>query len=282
MKEGNLLRAVAMSEWSRERVASEAEAWVWIPPEAVRIETPSYLLSVVPGSYAYTYLHWFRCDAARADATIDEVLGHVRAHGGTGLRWIVRPSSSPRDLGERLRRRGFEQRETAEVLYVPLGAGSPPQLWRFRTSDGITTREATTDQEFDEFQHLAHAVFGDPPLPDEVLRTMRAQFHEIVGKGGHSGRFLSYDGTTPVGRGGLEVVGAVGRLWGAGVVTEHRGKGAYLAVVAERCRSAQDQGAEIALTMARIGTSGPILKRHGFQVAGSQQTFELPAAAAGK
>jgi len=269
-----------MSEWTPERIVSEAEAWVWIPPEAVRVETPHYLVAVVPGTYAYTFVHWFHSPADRAEAIIEELLERVRAAGGTGVRWIVRASSSPPDLAERLLRRGFERRDTAEILYIPLSRDGESALGESRRSKEIAVREATTDEEFDDFRRLSEAVFGDPPFPSNVVESMRAEYHETLTKTGHSGRFLAYEGRTPIGRGGLEVAGAVGRLWGAGVIEARRGRGAYLALVAERCRSAREQGAEVALTMARVGSSGPILKRHGFRIAGAQETLELRPASA--
>jgi len=264
-----------MSVWSVPRVAQAAEEWAWIPPGAARVETPEYLLSVMPGAYSLTYVHRFRSAPDRAEEKIDEVLDRVRSEGGNGLRWVVRASSAPEDLGARLLRRGFAKTETAEVLYFELGPTERPHRLRFRRADTLSTREARSDEEYDTFRHLGEAVFGDPPPTDEVVRKFRTEFHSLVETTGHSGRFLVYDRELPIGRGGLEVSGPVGRLWGAGVLPEHRGCGAYLAVTAARCEATREEDGEIVLTVARTGTSGPILKSHGFREAGPQVTYEL-------
>lgn len=100
------------------------------------------------------------------------------------------------------------------------------------------------------------------------------EFERAVRETGHSDRFVAWEGTTPVGRGGLEIVGEVARLWGTGVLSEHRRRGIYGRLVRARCEEAVRRGATLALTTARVGTSGPILKHHGFRSVGSVRLYE--------
>ncbi len=165
-------------------------------------------------------------------------------------------------------RRGFAKLAEAETLYFPLGPNQEPRLPPEPHPGTITAREVSTDPEIDSFMRLGEAIFGDPAPAPEYVQQIRSEVRRSVETTGHSELFLSYFGTNPVGRGGLSVTGRVGRLWTAGVLPEYRGRGAYMALVTERCRSALEQGAELVLTHAKVGTSEPILKGHGFQSAG--------------
>jgi GNAT superfamily N-acetyltransferase len=265
-----------MGAWTAERADRANDGWAFIPPEGRRFETSNYLLVVVPGTFSFNYVYWFRAPPAQTEGCIEQVLKQVRSEGGTGVRWLIRSDSSPADLGRRLTRHGFRQVESAETLYRAVrptargaGAPSPPH------GGGIVAREAVTEPEYDDFVRIMQEVFGDEPSPPAVAHQFRELYRRRVAETGHSDRFLAYQGKEPVGCGGLEVTGNVGRLWGGAVRSEYRGRGAYVALVEERCRSAAERGADVAITVARVGSSGPILKRHGFQVAGTQSTFEL-------
>lgn len=69
---------------------------------------------------------------------------------------------------------------------------------------------------------------------------------------------------------------SVARLFGAGVIPEFRGRGAYRGLLAARLDDARDRGATLALVHARSGTSGPILCRVGFVQVGQQTVIEVP------
>jgi hypothetical protein len=71
------------------------------------------------------------------------------------------------------------------------------------------------------------------------------------------------------------LVGETLRLWGAGTLRTFRGRGAYGALVVERCRVGRHLGATLALDKANIATSGPILKRAGFRPFGTERRHVL-------
>ncbi|MFZ0830772.1 MAG: hypothetical protein WAN40_06505, partial [Thermoplasmata archaeon] len=212
---------------------------------------------------------------SRTEGTIDEVLRRVQESGGKGLRWVVNSRTSPADVGERLLQRGFERLTTAETLYLALGTKTEPHSPSVRPTGAITAREVFTDREIEVFVRMGETIFGDPSPPPEYAKGFLSEVHRSIEATGHSELFLSFDGPVPVGRGGLSVTGPVGRLWTAGVLEDHRGKGAYKALTTARCKSALDQGAEIVLTHARVGTSGPTLKKMGFRSAGPYLYSEI-------
>jgi hypothetical protein len=264
-----------MEGWSPEEVAELDDRESHFSHESNRVETAEYILFLVPGSYALTYVRRFRSERARAEAAIDDVLERVRKSGGTGLRWVVNPSSFPDDLADRLLARGFSKFAAAETLFFELGTKATPRLPRARPRATVSVREVFTDSDISAFVRLGEAIFGDPRPPPAYLEKFRAEVRRHVRETGRSELFLSFEGETPVGRGGMSVTGSIGRLWTSGVLAEHRGKGAYMVLTRERCKSALEQGAQIALTHAKVETSAPILKAHGFRSAGPYDYYEL-------
>ncbi len=115
----------------------------------------------------------------------------------------------------------------------------------------------------------------NPDPPEDTRRALEAEFHQRVADTGHSGRYVVWQETTPIGHTGLAVVGPVARFWGSGILPAYRGRGTYGALVRARRKEAVRQGAEIALVTARLETSGPILKRRGFRALGPIQTLDV-------
>jgi GNAT superfamily N-acetyltransferase len=83
------------------------------------------------------------------------------------------------------------------------------------------------------------------------------------------------DGGQPVSTGGCTLREEVAHLWGAVTLREHRRRGCYRAVLAERLRLAREHGATLALIKGRPDTSGPILLRAGFADCDTERCFWL-------
>jgi len=265
-----------MARWTADRIWEAVEEGRWIPPSATRVTTEEYDLAVTPGSYALTYVYGFRvADPTRLGERLTALRQRVESLGGNGARIQLTPRSRPIDLAGRLEQYGYRPIEEAEVLVWRLvDDQGGPRLPQFPDADGVSVRELESDAEYDQFIELGPAIFGDPVPPPEARARFLSEFHRQLLEDGHSGRFLAYHTTTPIGRAGLEVAGPVARLWGTGVLADYRRRGVYGALVWVRCDSAVRRGAEIALVTARVGTSGPILKRHGFEPMGPVRIFE--------
>jgi hypothetical protein len=262
--------------WTDERIWDAVEAWRWIPPSATRVVTDEYELAVTPGSFALTYVYGFRVDDAdQVDGRLKSVRRQIESRGGTGARFRLTPRSRPSDLAVRLERRGYTMTEEADVfvweLRDALGGLRVPAS---SAVAGVSVAEVRTDPEYDQFLELGTTIFGDPPPSATSRAVFLSEFHRAVEQDGHSDRFLASVGSTPIGRGGMELVGPVARFWGTGVRAEHRQRGVYGALVRARCEAAAQRGAEIVLVIARVGSSGPILRRHGFRPVGRVRTFE--------
>jgi hypothetical protein len=71
------------------------------------------------------------------------------------------------------------------------------------------------------------------------------------------------------------LTGKTARLWGAGTLPGHRGRGAYRVLVMDRCCHAHALGATLALTKANIAPSAPILRNAGFHSVASERRYAL-------
>jgi len=251
--------------------------WRWAPPSSRRFTTDQFDLIVTPGSYSMTTIYGFLVeDPEKVDSALDEAESLARSNNATGARFQILPTARPLDLGERLVRRGYSPLDEVEVLVYDLrdGAGRA-RIPEFRLPTGISAREVMNEAEYRAFVGLNAPIWDSPEPPSETRRGLEADFRKRVADTGHSGRYVVWRESTPIGHGGLEVVGQVARFWGSGILPAYRNLGAYGALVRARCEEAVRQGADIALMTARIGTSGPILKRHGFRLVGPITNFEV-------
>jgi GNAT superfamily N-acetyltransferase len=265
------------SAWDDTRVWEAMVDWRWVPPSARRFTTDRFDLIVTPGSYNMTTVYGFLVqDPEKVDAALDEVETLARSNHATGARFQVLPTSRPLDLGERLLRRGYSALDEVEVLVYDFHDESGrTRVPDFHPPAGVLAREARNDEDYSAFVGLNAPLWDSPEPPPETRTGLEAEFRKRLADTRHSGRYVVWKESTPIGHGGLEVVGRVARFWGSGILPAYRNLGAYSALVLARCEEAVRQGAEIALVTARIDTSGPILKRHGFRVVGPISNFEV-------
>ena len=266
-----------MRAWTDERVWDAVDEWRWIPPSANKVATPEYELAVTPGSYALTYVYGFHVESGLLVEERLEALRHqIESLGGTGARIQLTPRTRPENLAAYLTRAGYKLGEEAEVLFwLLVDSGGKFSLPDFRSVEGITVREVNSESEYKVIRGLTSSIFGDPPLSGESEKAFTDAFHQRIREHGHSDRFVAWDAGMPVGIAGLEIADRVGRLFGSGVLPSHRGRGVYGQLVRARCEEASLRGAEIGLVTARTGTSGPILKHHGFRPVGSLRIYEV-------
>ncbi len=265
-----------MEPWSDERIWEAMAGWRWVPPGAKRVVDPHFEAAVTPGSYALTYVYDLTIrDPTEVGKVVEELRQKVQELGGTGARVQVTPRCQPQDLGARLLQHGYAPLDETEVMVWELRDGSGrPRLPKFQGGEGVELREVLTEADYDTYLGLSAAIFHDPPLGTEASHPFRENFRRQVRETGSSGRFLAWKDGKAIGQAGMELEGATARLYGSGVLPEHRGQGVYGALVRKRCERALQAGAEVALVTARVGTSGPILKRRGFRPVGSIQVFE--------
>ena len=196
-----------------------------------------------------------RLDARDADATIEAV---ERVYAGAGVRgaWLIGPTSTPADLGRRLSARGSLRRgELSGLVLDDLAPAADAK-------DPVRVREVPA-VEAPAFAGLVARGHGLPAdAADVFVRASvrpRSRTHLFVA--------AVEEDLVPVAFGFLELVGdpPLALLGGGGTLSEHRGRGAYRALVRARIAVARAQGASVVVVQAHPTTSAPILHRLGFR-----------------
>jgi GNAT superfamily N-acetyltransferase len=253
-----------------EVVAAASRAWVWVPPNATKVETDEYLLLRMPEWFSIP-LELMRLDPERqADVVVDELLERAREFGVPEVNCWVKLHNDP-SLDDVFKERGGVLDETLDVLALDLSDGLP-ELGRL---EGFETRWATDVETMRDNLHVGADVFGDSmPPEEEILDEVERAEKDLESSG--SGSAVAYLDGVAVASGGVSLVDGVARLWGGAVREEARGRGAYRAVLDARLRRGIERGATMALVKGRVQTSGPILRRAGFERYGEERSYRVP------
>lgn len=206
-----------------------------------------------------------RIDESSVEQVVDEVRRFVGSEGRQGLFWFVPDEPHLAGLGERLRRLGMRPSDFAgmESRQAAMAAVDAP---RQRPSGVVARRVAS----FDEFLAAQRLIAESLDLDATVRRAFEERAERLWPFESADG-----DGATYVAVLDGEVVAYAGALFGAtavylgGGVTrpEHRGRGAYTALVHARWQAAVERGTP-ALTVSAGTMSRPILERLGFSIVG--------------
>lgn len=289
--------------WSNSAILKESERWIWYPQSAERIEDDQRFLVHMPEHWGFSIVQRTTAGSEQlASDLIERTIEDTKAAGRQKLAWQVSGETEPSNLGELLATRGFEVSEELDVLAYELGSEPEPQLPQMNVSSEVTAELVRSAEGLREVHRIGYEVFSShmpsevdiaeyskqleklerrergelPGGPDNFL-TM--SFLAFIGKGrdqggGQQAAHGAAEGRT-IASAGVTLAGEVARMWGGGTLEGYRGYGAYGALVLERCRRAHALGATLALVKARVGTSGPILTRAGFEQAGTERRYEL-------
>jgi GNAT superfamily N-acetyltransferase len=251
-----------------ERVAA-ASGFVWVPETATRVETGEFLMVRFPDYFDHhLVLARFRPER-EPDEVADEVLARAREFDEPELVWWVKLGAAA-GADELVRARGGVLDETLDVLALDLAPGLP-DLGEHALTLRWTIDQATLRHAYE----VLKVVFGGDVPSDHRLRVESAQVRRDV-ETGRGGGVVAYLGDRPAGTGGVTVADDVARLWSGSVLEEHRGRGAYRALLAARLEYAARHGATMALVKGRVETSGPILRRAGFVAHGQERSYRVP------
>ena len=241
------------------------------PPDAQTVATDDFLLVRWPD--------WFRAAPTvvrlDAEAPVDEVLDEAAAHARGWeaddlLVWVG--LDPPTGLEAALRARGGRLDETVDVFAVDLAAGVP----ELAVPDDVEVRWQVDADTTRASIEVSRAAFGQGEMPsaDQVDALAAEALAEL--EADRAACAVGYLEGRPAGTGGLTLVDGVARLWGGGVAPDARRRGVYRAVLDRRLRHAHSLGARLALVKGVVSTSGPILRRAGFEVFGQERSYLVP------
>ena len=233
-------------------------------------------------------------DEERANDLIQETVGEVRAAGGGRILWHTGDRVAPPFMDECLARHGFRTTEKLEVLAFFLVNGQEQRLPKIGVPEDLSVELVRDAEALRETLSVDSEVFHSPPPTGGEFAEYAGELEKLRRRecGGSSRegvslavRFAAYvnpsppsGGETPhgiVAAAGAQVVGETLRLWGAATRQTFRGRGAYGALVLERCRVGTHLGATLALAKANVATSGWILERAGFCRFGTERRHML-------
>jgi GNAT superfamily N-acetyltransferase len=222
----------------RVELAGWAEIWAAAPPdlaarhgiEAARIggalctaisEQASTMLNRVVG---------LGLDEPATDGDLDAIEAFFSRHGREFYVSLHR-RARPRDLNDRLERRGFTN--AYAWMKFTRGAEPPPDI------DTALRVEVAAAEQGGDFGDVVAAGYGLEPF-------VAAWLAELPKTSWHC--YLAYDGDEPAGAAALFVHGGCGYLGFAATRPEHRRKGAQSALLAARIRDALDAGCTTLVT----------------------------------
>ena len=273
--------------WTHEAILRESERWVHVPTAGTLVESGERFLVHPPGSHGTSrvWRSWPARD--RAQRLILETIEEVSALGGARLVWHTGDAISPPFMDDLLSRLGFEKTDILEVLAFDLGDYPQPNLPQLNVPNDIHVAPVRTEAEILQADAIASRIF--PNSPDLTEPEIRAYLRGIEGPKPSTPepddaltlRFLAFlrDKTRGIEKvvatAGAQVADETVRLWGAGTLAGHRRRGAYRALIVERCRFAHALGATLALTKANTLTSAPLLRSAGFRPVASERRHAL-------
>ena len=203
----------------------------------------------------------------------------------------------PEDVEGPFPHHGFEKTEDLDVLAFKLGTERGPKLPELRVPAGVRAWLVTEETGLHRANAVEAVVLPTSSwdrtdtraylqgLSDLDLREgtpIRRRPDEAVS---HVLRYLASvrnpenEGWDDAATAGAEVAGETVRLWGAGTLPGYRSRGAYRALVMERCRHAHSLGATLGLAKANAASSSPILRAAGFRRVATERRYALKIAA---
>ena len=220
----------------------------WREPGCTFIDTPR-LAQVITPSIRFPYANAVYRFAGDAEE-LAQVLAPYREHG-LPFRFLVTPSSEPRDLGRRLERHGL-------VLTTELAAMWAPTNLSMATAS-VEVEPLTADT-VDEYVATSAAGWS---MTDAQAANIRRSVERDLGLDTYRAFLARVDGAA-AGVALLRMYDGVGYLQGSAVRPEKRGRGVYRALVAHRLRELRDAGIGVGLLIhARTTTAAPICARLG-------------------
>lgn len=255
------------SSWETQSILQASHDWLWVPPGVESINL-GWARALVSERSRTLFVAWVN-SAFDADATYSKVLDIARARRFKAIKWTVSSATRPTDLESLLTSRGAELRETTKILALELTSFEPSHI---DVPPCSSWSVVDTPEKWDQAEGIAREVWNsDSPTPEE--RTLAHAELKLSNRQRNEFQVLSSIDGTPAGTGGVTLVGAVARLWGACTHPQFRGQGAYRATVQGRLATAREIGCTLALSNAMSDTSAPTLQSLGFTDYGSKRTL---------
>jgi ribosomal protein S18 acetylase RimI-like enzyme len=174
----------------------------------------------------------------RADDTIDATTATLDSRG-VPWSWSVGPASTPLDLGERLRAKGFRELDVLPGMAAAVDGSAPPGDGRLRFE------EVREEPSLEAFATLMGVAFDMPPAIAEPF--LRLVDIATTGESAPMTNFVALEDGEAVACGSLVMAAGVAGLYNIGVPPERQGQGIGTAMTAALMAEGAARGAETAV-----------------------------------
>ena len=247
-------------------LAEEMFAIVPPPPNANREIGERFILHAPEnGNVAFTGVMRVRLGEDDVEAAVEEVRGRFRALGRESATWWVGPSSQPPGLAQELRRLGLRPLEHPQVesRYEALVLLDEPD----EPPSDVVARRVRDPEEYRAALRIYFEV-AEPGQDVEAATATFAEHYEQRHVSGENVTYLAWVDGEPVASGSAHFTPDGAALTGGYTLEQHRGRGAYRALVRARWQDAADSGTP-GLAVMGGSMSAPALQRLGFQSLGT-------------
>ncbi len=249
---------------SLEELAGEIEVHLPAPRAIERIELPDCVLLDETG-FSFPPaggVHRLRF-GDDVEGRVEAIRAMFRERGRDEFTWWVGTSATPGDLEARLLALGATPYGDEPVVASMVTTAAPPEV------EDVDVRRVERLEEFSIARKLA---WSSADFTDEQLARARATLDERWQERQRTGNavaFLAYLDGEPIAVGDMILLPFAGFLSGAVTRPEHRGHGAFRALVRARWDEAVRRGTP-ALIVGAGKMSRPILERIGFSAVAEQ------------
>ena len=207
-----------------------------------------------------------RLEPEEADARIEETIAHFDALG-TPFRWFVTPSTRPRDMGERLLRRGFRLAPVIAAMTARPGDFPRPDA---PDMDVVDVGPAEADAWVDTLRR-------GWDMPPPAVARFRAEIEGgLAARPRRSFYFLARWRGEPAAEGSLTLFDGYAHFDGSTTVPAYRRRGLYRALILARMAFLRTRGVGLVTNHCRADTSAPICARLGFEKACEFRAYRFP------
>ncbi len=220
-----------------------------------RIVDPRFVIFLGPSSsLGSAVVQRFRFEAGEVDTVITDVHELLRERGRDGCAWEIGSTARPAGLADLLLARGMtwaehDSHQTGMVLDREPEPGPAD----------VVVRRAETLEDYIVSEAIAHLAFGGEIPSDEQVTALYEGRNPDVTR-----RYLAAVDGVDIGTASATFVGEAVVLNAGSTLPDHRGRGAYRALVRARWDDAVAAGTPVLVTQAGE-MSRPILERLGFR-----------------
>lgn len=202
-----------------------------------------------------------------ADAVIDRMLGEFRSRGAPFLWWHT-PSSRPRDLGDRLERRGLVADGAWPGMTLLVDSLVEPAA-----VPGLVIRRVANDAELDTYIEIFAPILSTSPAfaPIFAAAARRIGYED----GAREIHFVGDLDGEPVATASLLTAGGAAGIYNVTTMEQARGRGVGAAMTAAAVHAGRARGMRMA-TLQASPVGRPIYERLGFRFACDLVPYRSP------